>query len=192
MLPRRFTVALLLAVTVAGCLPGARHEYYVRPEADFSFIKRVAILPFENLTQNKDDGERLRKMFACELLASGLVDVASLGETTAACTKAGLESGAAVKPSDAKSLCGGLAVQALLYGTVSALGESRSSGPASSSGAEVAVTFVMVDEAGATMWSSNIVTSGGGFWTYYMGGRGESVHETSLRAIRRAIRTLHH
>jgi TolB-like protein len=186
---RLIMVALLLAGLAAACAPHGARDYYVREDVDFSYVKRVAVLPFENLSVDKTAGEKVRRMFACELLASGLVDVASLGETTAAFERLRLDSPGELKPEDAKAICQAVGAQAVISGTVSRHEEVKAG---SLSVPEVAVTFSMVDETGTTIWSSNVVKSGGGFWSYYLGGRGESVTEVSLQAIRSAIGTLRH
>ncbi len=181
--------ALLLSGIMAACASNAVRNCYVRENYDLSYIKRVAVLPFGNLSNDKAAGERLRNMFACELLASGLVDVASSGETSAAFDKLRMDSPAMMKAEDFKSTCQAVGAQAVIYGTVSHLEEVKAG---QLSVPEVAVTFTMVDDSGVTIWTSNTVTSGGGFWSNYLGGRGESVTEVSLRAIRNAIKTLHH
>lgn len=186
---RTMFAACLVALSLAACAPRAAHDAYVRQEVDFSFIKRVAVLPFENLSADKAAGEKVRKMMMSELLASGLVDVAGPGETTAAYERQRLESAANLKPEDAKALCQALGVQALIYGTIARHEEVKAG---SLTVPEVAVTFNMVDDTGTILWSSNVVTSGGGFVSNYLGGRGESVTEVSLRAIRTAIGSLRH
>jgi TolB-like protein len=183
------TALWLVLGLAAGCAPRAAQDAYVRRDVDFSYVKRVALLPFENLSADKTAGEKVRKMMACELLASGLVDIAGLGETSAAYERLRLESAFALKAEDAKTLCQALGVQALLFGTIARHEEVKAG---SLTVPEVAITFNMIDESGTTLWSSNVVTSGGGFFSNYLGGRGESVTEVSLRAIRNAIRTLRH
>jgi hypothetical protein len=181
--------ALLLTALLAGCAHQGGGDYFVRQDVDFSYIKRVAVLPFENLSADKSAGEKLRKMMACELLASGLVDVAPLGDTTAAFDRQKLDSAALLKADDAKAIAKAVGAQAILYGTLSRYEEVKAG---TLSVPEVAVTFNMVDESGTVIWSKNVITSGGGFWAYYLGGRGESVTEVSLRAIQSAIGTLRH
>jgi len=181
-------LTLALLVLAACAAPGQQH-YYVRKEVDFSYIKRVAVLPFENLSADKTAGEKVRKMMACEMLASGLVDVAPLGETTAAFERLRLESPGALKAEDAKALCQALGVQSLVYGTIAHHEEVKAG---ALSVPEVAITFNMMDESGTTIWSDNVVVSGGSFWSNYLGGKGESVTEVSLRAIRTALGTLRH
>ncbi len=182
-------LVLLVAGALSACGGRATHNYFVRKDVDFSYIKRVAVLPFENLSNDQSAGERLRRMFACELLASGLVDVAPLGETSVAFDKLRLTSPALLKGEDVKGLCKAAGVQAVVYGTVAHTEEVK---VGTLSVPEVALTFNMLDESGTVIWSSNVVLSGGSFWSNYLGGRGESVTEVSLRAIRDAIRTLRH
>lgn len=183
------SVAVLLVMLALGCAAHATRDYYVRQDVDLSYIKRVAVLPFENLSADKAAGERMREMMAAELLASGALDVASLGATTVAFDRLRLDSVAQLKPEDVKSICQATGAQAVIYGTLSRYEEVKAG---SFSVPEVACTFYLTDDSGLTIWTDNVVMSGGSFWSNYLGGRGESVTEVSLRAIRGAIGTLHH
>ncbi|HYJ34498.1 MAG TPA: hypothetical protein VE326_14945 [Candidatus Binatia bacterium] len=73
----RMTAALLL-LGVAGC--AAHGRFYVNGEADMAFYKKVAVLPFANLTSDRFAGERTTRMFVTELVIADRFQVSDPGE----------------------------------------------------------------------------------------------------------------
>lgn len=61
----RMFVGLALAA-LAGCAAPSR--LYVNPQADMSFYKKVAVLPFANLSQQSFAGDRVTRAFITELV----------------------------------------------------------------------------------------------------------------------------
>ena len=55
---------------------------YVHPSADLTYIKTVAVVPFENLTQERGAGEKVVNVVAAEVLRRGVFDVVEFGEVT--------------------------------------------------------------------------------------------------------------
>ena len=62
-----FGLLAALALSVDGCA-GSAPRLYVNSEADMTFYKKVAVLPFENLTQERFAGDRLTRSFVTELI----------------------------------------------------------------------------------------------------------------------------
>ena len=53
---------------------------FLHENADLSTVRRVAVLPFENLTTDRFASERVRQIFVVELLSQGAFDVVETGE----------------------------------------------------------------------------------------------------------------
>jgi len=87
---RRITIRAALAVTllaVAGCASGPR--LYVNSEADLAYYKRIAVLPFRNLTSERYAGERLTSAFLTELVMIERYEIVDMNEFAAVLSKTG-------------------------------------------------------------------------------------------------------
>lgn len=71
--------ALVLAVS-ALLVSCAGSRMYVNPEADFGFYSRVGVVPFSNLTNDKNASEKVTSSFTTELLLLNSVAVANQGD----------------------------------------------------------------------------------------------------------------
>lgn len=81
---RPFVLALAFsALSALGCASLAP-RYYVNPQADMSLYKRVAVLPFGNLSTQGLAGERVTRAFVTELVIADRFRVVEPGELRAA------------------------------------------------------------------------------------------------------------
>lgn len=69
---------ILLLVGLAGC--GRAPRLFFKPAYDFSTPKKIAVLPFENLSDDGGAGEKLQKIFLVELLKQKKWQVLEPGE----------------------------------------------------------------------------------------------------------------
>ena len=145
---RRMPYILLVALALTGCGGPAR---YARTDVDLGAIATVAIVPFENLTNDKLAAERTHRMFLTELLYRDAFRVVEPGEVLRAMRRDSMDP-AALTPEDMKRLGETLKAQALFLGTVLEYDEGRSgAGPATP---RVRLAFRLVDtETGTTLWS---------------------------------------
>ncbi|MEW6413180.1 MAG: hypothetical protein AB1483_12040 [Candidatus Zixiibacteriota bacterium] len=56
------------------------NRMYVNDEADFGFYTRVAVIPFSNLTTDKNASDKVTSSFVTELLILNSVSVANMGD----------------------------------------------------------------------------------------------------------------
>ncbi len=117
------TMALCLIIIFAGCGSPSVIRY-INPEANFSFIKTIAILPFNNLGNDEFAGERVRNSFTVDLMSRGVFGVKESGEVSKAMRlvfrAAGYEEGGLleVDHETLKLLGEKLGVQAVILGSV--------------------------------------------------------------------------
>lgn len=71
---------LLLLLTSSGCGGISSSRVYVNPQADFSFYKRVGLLPIKNLSDDALAGEKITDVFLTELLIAGDLEVMDVGQ----------------------------------------------------------------------------------------------------------------
>ena len=72
----------LIILFIVGC--GATSRVYIHPQTDMGYIKRVAVIPFVNLTNEKYVGEKLSQGFIAEMLIAGDFDIVEPGEVSKA------------------------------------------------------------------------------------------------------------
>jgi len=191
-LKTKFCLLSILFVLILGAGCGGRKGtpgFYVNPDIDFSFIKRVAVLPLDNLTNEKFAADAVRQVVISELLAAGLVDVTCPGDAIAAMDKLRLKQGQSPSAEDIKAIGKALKVQAVILGAVNKFGEVREG---NISAPEIAITLMMADtSSGSIIWSVSKTRGGAGFMARHFGARSETMSETMLAVVREAIRTLY-
>lgn len=178
---------LLLAVACAGC--GDRPTTsFVHPQADFSLISRVAVLPLENLTGEEAAAEKVRQLLIIELLSSGAVEVVDVGEVARGIRDSKISNPVSPSREDIQKLAGELEIQGLIAGSVQEFAEVRGGGARSTS---VSMVFRMIEtDAGQVIWSSSVSQSGSGAMVRLFGVGGDSPTERARKLIRKSLKSL--
>lgn len=178
---------LCMAVLSLGCR-GNVSTYHISQDMDFGSVKRVAVLPLDNLTNERYAGEIVRQVVISELLASGLVDVIVPGEVIAAIDKMGSKSISSLTEEQIKTLGSSLKVQAVIFGSVGKFGEVR---VGNISAPEISITLMMADtSSGSIVWSATRTSGGAGFMARHFGARSDTMSESVLKVVRETLRTL--
>jgi len=182
--------AVLVAVIVSfSCGGRGTPSFYIRQDYDFSYIKKIAVLPLDNLTNEKFAADAVRQVVICEFLSTGLVDVAVPGEAEAAVDKLGLKSIRALTAEQIKTLGSALKVQAVVFGAVEKFGEVRIG---NISAPEVTISLIMADTtSGSIVWSVTKTGGGASFAARHFGARSETMSEAVIRVVKEAIETLY-
>jgi len=118
---KRYGMVLIFFLFIGGCGSTVR---YVNPAANFSYIKKIAVLPFNNFSDDRYAGEKVRNTLIVDLMSRGVFEVVEQGEVTKVLSvifrEAGVEEGKAV-PIDIETLKligEKLGVQAVILGSV--------------------------------------------------------------------------
>lgn len=182
-----FGAALGMVLLLSAC-GGNRPTSFVHPRVDFSFFKKVAVLPFQNLTTDQFAPERVRESVSAELLATGAMDVVEPGQVLLVMRQLNLQPGVPLGVADLKKLGKALGVNGVIMGTVKEYGEVRS-GSVSAPVVSLSLRMIEVD-SGAIVWSvSN--TAGGISTTMRLFGIGSStMSEVTRTAVRQSLDTL--
>jgi TolB-like protein len=182
---------LTAPLCLVGCGGGMKATRFTNPGFDFGFVERVAVLPFENHTNDRQAGPRATRLTVTELLASGAVDVVEPGEVQMALNKiTGVALGRSISPSTEQILALGqaLGVQAVVMGTVTQSENLRSG--------SVPIPVVTLDlrmveaETGATVWAATHSEKGSTFSARVLGTGGEPIAETTRACVQGALATL--
>ncbi len=181
-------VLFLALLFISGCRSGSVPSYHVSEDIDFSFYKRVAVMPLHNMTNEKYAGDIVRQLVMSELLASGLLDVVVPGEVMSAVNELGIKTVTSLNAAEIKSLGNALEVEAIIMGSVEEYGMVKAG---SGSAPQVTITLMMADTAtGSIVWSITKTRGGDSFMARHFGARHETISETVLVLVREAIQTL--
>jgi hypothetical protein len=185
-LTRLLAAAALLAAAGAGC--PHRVTTFVHPQADFSLIRRIAILPLENLTQDPTAAEKVRQLLLIGIMSSGAVEVTDVGEVARALRAAAIANPVAPGKDDIVKLGKDLGVEAIMAGSVQEFAQGRAAGAPAIS---VALAFRLIEtEHGEVIWSASVSKSGVGAMARLFGVGGESATERARRLIDKTLKTL--
>ena len=180
--------AAAIAAGIA-CLAGCRSAptRYIHPNADIGAIKRVAVLPFENLTQDRSAAEKVQHIFLTEVLSLGTFEVAEPGEVTRVVRAEHAESPEVLTPADLKRMGEALKVDGIFIGTLATY-EERTSG--ATPAPEVTIQVRLIEaQSGVTIWSMSQTRSGATASAKLFGIGGETLIEAARRLIHSELKT---
>lgn len=165
-------LVLLVGIVETGC---GGPSTYIHPSPGLDMVKKVAVMPFDNLSKDTNAGDKVRIGFVIELLKTGSFDVMDIGEADRLLRAAGLSYDIAQSPAPAirisreqpaaettevedaftplsKQIGETLKVQAILRGSVDTYSSER---VRDESVPEVTVAARLIDvETGVIIWAS--------------------------------------
>ncbi len=181
-----FWICILVFLLMIGC--ASRPLVFLNRAFDFNFIERVAVIPFENISQTQGAGRQATLMFITELLSSETFDVVEPGETAKVLSELNLFSTGTLEIEQIKALGSKLKVQALIFGTVS---ESTTIRSGSLSIPTITLDLRMVEvETGSTVWSASHSQGRPSLWSSLFGLSGKSKSETMRQCVHKVLKTL--
>lgn len=179
---------LFFIATVTGC--GGRYdsEVYMRDNVDMGAITRVAVMPFQNFTNDQFVAERTRDIATTQLLALSVADVVDRGLVDSVMAEEVIDPKLPIDQINMKRLGQRLNVQAFLLGSIDMAGEKRTGNV---SYPVLGVTLRLVDaQAGLVIWQ------GSGRWTSetvtgrILGTKPTDDFHVSLELMKRMLRSL--
>lgn len=161
---------------------------YIQQNADFTFIKKVAILSFENLTNDKYAGDKIRDIVTTEVLRRGYFDVVEHGEVNRVLKEEGMNSATAIGLETANRIGKKLGIQGLILGSVEEYGVNQAGGRSSS---HVAVSMrLLAVSSGKILWHVSHNIEGGTVLDRLFGIGSKNVSEISGELVNEMIDTL--
>lgn len=181
--------ALALIALLGGCANGHGHRYQDRA-MDFAAVRTVAILPFSNLTRDNLGAERVRDVFAGQLLATGSIYVLPTGEVARGLTRGGVVLPFAPSKDEVVNLGKLLAADAVITGVVKEYGEVRSG---SASANVVSLSLQMIETStGKVVWSASTTNGGITLSDRLLGGGGDPMNRITEEAVFNLLEKLFH
>lgn len=161
---------------------------YINPSVDFSYIKRVAIAPIINLTNDKFAGEKVVNVVATEILRRGVFDVVEFGEVSKVLREEGMKPDNLVSKQLAARAGKRLNIEAILIGSVMQYGVSNIGG---SSFPEVSISLKLVDVNSYTiLWEATHNIKGASILDQLFGIRKDSIEDLCKDVVEEMIDTL--
>jgi polysaccharide biosynthesis protein PelC len=179
-----YLLTMLLLVSCSGMRP----TVFVNKQYNFNFLEKVAVVPFENLSNDQGAGSRITHIFVTELLAAESFDLAEPGEVSKVTQKYIGSSGSSLTKDQIAEVGKALGVQGIILGSVNETSTVYGGGTAT---IEVTVDARLVEtETGQTVWSATHTDGGRGFWASLFGTGSKSEAEAARKCVKRVVRTL--
>lgn len=177
-------IGLLAAVMVLPACAARRSAEvtYRDPQMDFSLIRKVAVLPFENLTTATTAAERVRDVFMTMMQATGSSYVIPPGEVARGVDRASVSHPTRPTAEEVVNLGKVVSVDAVITGVVREYGEVRSG---SSSAGVVSISLQMMEtQTGKVIWSASATRGGVDTADRLFGGGGQPMDQVTADAVR--------
>lgn len=176
------------ALAAALCSCAGRSGLFLHPEYNFNSIESVAVVPFENLSNDQGASMRFTRIFIAELLSKQAFDVVEPGEVSKVLEKSGVLRAADLPKEKIKEMGKALGVQAVFLGSVS---ESAAIRNGSSSSNEVTLVARLVEaENGSTIWSATQTEGGRTFFQALLGLESPTKSRATMTCVRSILNTL--
>jgi len=163
---KNFAVFILMlgGLLLSSCASTGRT--YLDSIMDFGAIKSVAVLPFANLSTDKQAAERY---------------VLPAGEIARGVSKVGVSEPTAPSSEEIKKLAGIIKVNAVITGTVREYGAVRS---AATSANVISLSLTMIEaDTGKVVWTASSTKGGITLWDRLFGGGGRPMNDITEEAI---------
>ncbi len=174
--------AICLAL-LSSCASGRRSDVtYHDPNMDFGMIQTIAVMPFANLTADKNAGNRVRDMFMTMLQATGSAYVLPPGEVGRGISRVDIDVPEVPAPEQVVALARNVGADVIITGTVLEYGTVRS-GSASANVISVSVEM-MEAELGRVVWSGSSTRGGVGAAERLFGSGGQPMNGVTEAAMK--------
>jgi TolB-like protein len=182
---RKKALLFLSLILLVSC--AKKQTVYFHPDVNLAYVKKVAVLPFENLTKDDKAGDVIRDVFVTELLSSGLFEVIAYGETLRALKEGEVKLGEGLSTAEAKKMGKRLGVQGIIAGTVNEFGMTGQDLPI----AEASISARMIEiPSGVVVWKASRTVKGVTLIYRLFGLGGKSRVEVAAQAVRDLVGTL--
>jgi polysaccharide biosynthesis protein PelC len=178
---------LSLAILFSGCAT-IQQTTFLHPDFDFSFVEKIAVIPFENLSSDQGAGARSSRFFNSALLSSDAFGIVEPGEVTKVLATHSLVRTAELTQEQIITIGKELGVQGLFLGSVN---ESTSLRTGSTNVSVVTIVIRLVEtETGTTVWSATNSADSQTFWSTFFGTGQKSISEVTRICIDGCLETL--
>jgi hypothetical protein len=184
--PKIYLIAFVI-VALAGCMTSIPESYH-DPEMEFSALRTIAVMPFSNLTGDKQAAERVRNTFMTSLMATGVVYVIPSGEVIRGIRRAGLEYPMVPSIEDVVKLAAIIRADAVITGVLKEYGEVRSG---TTTANVISLSMQMIErETRKVVWTAATTKGGINAFDRLFGGGGKPMNDVTEAAVNDILKKL--
>jgi hypothetical protein len=178
----RFGVLVLSLLLMVGCTaPTTTVPDFTNPQMDFSAVRTVAVLPFQNLSTDEQASERVRDAFMGMLLATEAIYVLPPGEVNRGINRVNLRMPSTPTTEEIIKLREVLQVDAVLTGVLREYGAVRSG---SAEANMVSLSLQMLEtQTGTTVWSASSTKGGVTLADRMLGSGGRPMNDVTTQVL---------
>lgn len=181
------SLSLFLVLQVSACAP--MPDYHTDPALATGFVKRVAVLPLENHTQERFVEKRVHDLLSTQIMSLGFFEVLEKGDLRRFLNdEVQGENKSTIPHSTARRLGREFGLQAYMAGAVEDYTMQRNG---SYSYPVVTVTLRLVDiDSGKILWQANHSASGYSTTDRILGLESEGLQQVARQLIEEVLLTL--
>lgn len=177
---------LLIVDLLSGC--GITTQSFLREDIELGYVRQVAVMPFENHSEDEYAAARAQDFTITQGLAMGVFDIVDKGLVDSILREEAIEPGTPLDLPTVKRLGKRLNVQALLLGSVDYAKEVRRG---NYSYPEFSITLRLIDVGTATvLWQASGHGSGYSLWGRLFGLAPRDIFQVELGTIKDIFKTI--
>jgi hypothetical protein len=179
---------ILVAMVACSTSGSGMSENYHDPEMDFSTLRTIAVMPFANLTNDKQAGQRVRDTFMTSLMSTGVVYVIPAGEIDRGIIRIKLANPIFPSSEDIAKLSSIVKADAVITGVVREFGVVRSG---QASAGVISMSMQMTEsQSRKVVWTASTTQGGISTLDRLFGGGGRPMNEVTEQAVNDIIEKL--
>jgi len=180
----RFLIVSMLAIMLMSC---GGYRLYINEEADFGFYQRIGVLPFSNLSGDRNATEKVTSSFLTELLIDSQVEIATMGDMLKSYRNVIKDERSnlpeQLTAEEAQALGKDANIQGILVGVVRDYSQVRS-GQAEFPLVSIAVRFIDC-QSGKIVWTYEITRKGGPKFPVFSFGETHTLGDMTAKVCRK-------
>jgi len=180
-------IVCLIILLLTSCA-SLKVNSFLRPNVDISYIKRVAVLPFSNHSNDKLAGIRARDIVITQILSKHIFDVVDKSVVDSVLQEEAIEPGSPLDKAIIKRLGQRLNVQGLILGSIDQAGYKRNG---MFSYPIISLTLRLIDtKSGMVLWQASGCFSGYSLIRRLFGLAPADPYEVTFKLVSHLLRTI--
>ena len=171
----------LLLFALTACASKTPITNYHDPDMDFASVRTIAVMPFENLSRDKQAADRVRDAFINNLLSTGAIYVIPTGEVARGILRSNIVNPAMPSKEEIAKMAAVIKADAVITGVVREYGEVRS-GTASANVISLSMQMFEVSSQ-KVVWTGSSTKGGITTKDRLLGSGGQPMNDVTEMAI---------
>lgn len=180
-------LVLVLQVLLVMSCSGRAVKPYLNADMKISEIRKIGVLPLQNLTEDNFATQKIEGLLIMEFLSRGF-DVIEPGEVMSALRQSRVQSVRKMPLDEIQGIGRMINADAVIIGSVGTFAMNKG---ISVTYPEVSVHLMMIEiRSGSVVWSAWHTSGGPDFWTRHFGAEGATLDEIARDVVHDMVDTL--